>query len=213
MDCPLVLQITDTAAAPEPALVARLRAAALLPAEKRRRIAVQLRDPGLETVALLALGERLRALTHELGAAFVVNDRLDLALVLGADGVHLGRRSVGVADARRLLGERVWVSVSCHGLDELDGAMQAGADAVLLSPIFASPGKGPPLGTEALRRARAALRGSRTTLLALGGVSAENMADCLRAGADGVAAIRADLVAALHDSCLRIASCDLGRPP
>ncbi len=191
---PRVLQITSSAALPEPLLFARLAALASLPLAARARFAVQLRDPELPSRALLALGERLREATRALGAALVVNDRLDLALALAADGVHLGRRSVAVAEARSLLPAGAWVSVACHTVEDVARAAAEGADAAVLSPIFASPGKGPPLGIEALRAARAALGGpGRGPLrVALGGVDAGNAAGCLGAGADAVAAIRAD---------------------
>ncbi|WP_437663237.1 thiamine phosphate synthase [Sorangium sp. So ce1182] len=196
---PRLTLITQTADVPEPVLLARLSAFGALPPEDRARVAVQLRDPELSGAALHALGRRLRDATAALGASLVVNDRLDLALVLGADGVHLGRRSAGVADARALLGDGVFVSVACHSVDEVLRAAEAGADAAVLSPIFATPGKGPPLGPEALREARARLAAAPrgVALLALGGVDAASAPACLAAGADGVAAIRADFGGAL----------------
>ena len=138
---------------------------------------------------------RLREATRALGAALVVNDWLDVALAIGADGVHLGRRSVNVEEARAILPPGTWISVSCHALADVVRAAEEGADAALLSPIFASPGKGRGLGVEALCEARAALdaRGAVTLLVALGGVTAENAGACFAAGAGGVAAIRADL--------------------
>lgn len=191
---PRAVQITARAALPEDELFARL---ARLPAEAGARFAVQLRDPELSAAELLHLGERLRAATSRVGAALVVNDRLDLALALDADGAHLGRGSVRVADARALLPRGAWISVACHSVDDVVHAATEGADAALLSPIFASPGKGPPLGPGALREARAALdaRGSGVALYALGGVDAATAPACFAAGADGVAAIRADLSA------------------
>lgn len=199
---PRVLQITAADVLPEADLFARLRALAVLPAHARRGFAVQLRDPELSSRALLDLGMRLREATRALGAALVVNDRLDVALAIGADGVHLGRRSVSVEDARAVLPTGAWISASCHDLAGVVRAGEGGADAALLSPIFASPGKGRPLGVEALREARAALdaRGSATMLVALGGVTAENAASCIAAGAGAVAAIRADLGQVLCDA-------------
>src|SRR5690349_3462243 len=102
---PRVLQITAASVLPEGALRARLAALAALPEEARRGYAVQLRDPELPVRELLRLGGLLRDATRALGAGLIVNDRLDLALALSADGVHLGRRSVTVADARALLPE------------------------------------------------------------------------------------------------------------
>ncbi len=193
---PLVLQITAQPVLGQQQILARLQATERLPARTRQRLAVQLRDPELNTPALLRWGQALRAVTTELGIALVVNDRLDLALTLQADGVHLGRRSVPVAQARRLVGSKYWISVSCHGVDEITDAVAAGANAVVLSPIYASPGKSTPLGLAALEQARQQLSlVAGTGLLALGGVTADHQRAeaCLRAGADGVASIRADL--------------------
>src|SRR5205823_5119455 len=135
-----------------------------------------------------------RARTRALGARLVVNDRLDLALALGADGVHLGRLSVTIPDARALLRAqraRAWISVACHTVDEVARAARDGADAALLSPIFASPGGGARARLGARRGAGAGWGGAGHG--AAGGVSAENARDCFAAGAEGLAGIRADL--------------------
>jgi thiamine-phosphate pyrophosphorylase len=199
---PRILQITAAGVLPEGDLFVRLGALVGLPVAARARFAVQLRDPELPTRALLDLGIRLREATRALGAALVVNDRLDLALAVGADGVHLGRRSVTVGDARAILPAGTWISASCHALADVVRAAEEGVDAAVLSPIFASPGKGRALGVEALCEARAALdvRGSTTSLVALGGVTAENAEACFAAGAGAVAAIRADLGRLLRDA-------------
>ncbi len=199
---PRVLQITAADVLPEAELWARLARLAALPAAVRAGYAVQLRDPELSTAALLALGARLREATRALGAALVVNDRLDLALALGAEGVHLGRRSVTVADARAWL-PRAWIAVACHTVEDVVRAAREGADAAVLSPIFASPGKGTPLGPGALAAARAAV-GEGLQLVALGGVDAASAAACFAAGADAVAAIRADLAGALATQGRRV---------
>lgn len=199
---PRVLQITDADLLPEEALLARLHAYAGLRGEARGALAVQLRDPALTGRSLARLGALLRAVTRAMGAGLVINDRLDLALALGADGAHLGRRSVTVADARALLPAGAWLSVACHAVDEVVRAAGEGADAAVLSPIFASPGKGAPLGVGALAAARAALaaRGLAVQLVALGGVDAGNASACFAAGASAVAAIRADFREALGGS-------------
>lgn len=196
---PLLTLITAANIVPAPVLLDRLAALAAHPFDTRARVAVQLRDPELSGRALHALGARLREATAAVGASLLVNDRLDLAIVLGAEGVHLGRRSVSIADARALLGGGVFVSVACHHLDDVARAAGEGADAAVLSPIFATPRKGAPLGLAALRAARGRIEreGRAIALIALGGVDAGSAAACLEAGADGVAAIRADLGAAL----------------
>jgi thiamine-phosphate pyrophosphorylase len=197
-----VLQITAADVLPEAALRARLAAIARLPPEARAGYAVQLRDPGLPSRALLALGGWLREETRALGAALWVNDRLDVALALGADGVHLGRRSVTVADARALLPPGTWISLACHAPAEVEEAAALGADGALLSPIFPSPGKGPAIGVEALREARARVRAG-FPIVALGGVDAQNAGACFAAGATAAAAIRADLASVLLDALPR----------
>src|SRR5512132_3262448 len=193
MEPPRVVQITESTALPEAELFARIASASALAPARRGRFAVQLRDPDLSSRALASLGSALRAATRPHGIALVINDRLDLALALGADGVHLGRRSVAIAEARALLGPGAWISVACHDVDDVIRAATEGADAATLSPIFASPGKGTPLGTTALRAARSALGGRPLALYALGGVDRASAPSCFAAGADGVAAIRADL--------------------
>jgi thiamine-phosphate pyrophosphorylase len=157
-------------------------------------LAVQLRSPELSTRALYALGQELRARTRRVGAMLWVNDRLDLALLLEADGIHLGRRSIAAPEARRVLGS-ILVTRSVHDERELEAARAEGADAALVSPIFPSPDKGEPLGLEAIVAMRRLA--PELPLIALGGVTLENARRCLAAGASAVASIRHDLTA-LH---------------
>lgn len=188
---PWVVLITDRPSLPDEALRARIEAAATAPPEARARFVVQLRDRALSGRELLARATWLRGLTAPHGIRLSTNDRLDLALAVGADGVHLGRTSVSMADARALLGSAAIISVACHDAADLARADTDGADLALFSPVFASPGKGPPLGLAAL--SAAARAHPRLALVALGGVTQENAPACLAAGARGVAAIRADL--------------------
>jgi len=184
---PLFLCLPDLALAPEDRWIDAL--GALTSALPRGCLAVQLRIPGGTGGALLRWGERLiRALPS---LPLIVNDRLDVAAALGARAVHLGRSSVGVGEARALLGADLWVSRSCHDPAELEQASREGASAALLSPVFPSPGKGPPVGIEALRGACSAF--PHLPILALGGVDQGNAESCLAAGARGVAVIRAAL--------------------
>ncbi|AKU89917.1 thiamine phosphate synthase [Vulgatibacter incomptus] len=144
--------------------------------------AVQLREKDLSASALLELARSVGAICRRRGAPFLVNDRLDVALAAGADGVHLTGSSVVPKDARALLGSRL-VGASCHSLEELEAS--AGADFATYSPIFASPGKGPAIGLEALRDAAV-----RMPIVALGGIDSANARDAIHAGASAVAAIR-----------------------
>ena len=151
-------------------------------------VAFQLRDPELGARERLDFGRALVALARDAGQLVLVNDRLDLALLLGADGVHLGESGVETADARRLLGEGALVFRACH---DPVAARTVDADAVLLSPVL-EPRKGrPALGLEAIGRARAAAAGRAVAIFALGGVDAARARECLSAGAEGVAVVGA----------------------
>jgi thiamine-phosphate pyrophosphorylase len=180
---PRLIAITDTALVPADLLAARL--AALVTRARPGSVAIQLRDHQLSARARLELGRRLLEIARREAAPLIVNDRLDLALALGAQGVHLGERSVAPADARRLL-PKAWISRACHDPDRVADAPEV--DAVLLSPILSTRKGRPALGLCALRRARQLLPAS-IALIALGGIDAEGAARCLEAGADAVAAI------------------------
>jgi len=162
---------------------------ALTAAALPNTVMVQLRDRTLPTRELVDVGRELAALCRRQAQLLQVNDRLDLALLLDADAVHLGEGSVTTGDARRLVGARL-VTRACH---DPGAAGAVDADGLLLSPVLA-PRKGrEALGVEGLERARRALAGatSKTLLFALGGVDAAGAGPCLAAGADGVAAIGA----------------------
>jgi len=124
----------------------------------------------------------------------VVNDRIDVALAAGADGVHLPSAGISPAEARALLGEGRLIGVSCHSSLDVARALEGGADFATFGPIFDTPSKrayGPPVGLA--RLAEAARLG--LPLLGLGGVDLSNAASVVEAGACGLAAIRAWLEA------------------
>lgn len=186
MALPEVHLVTDRRLAPD--LPARLAAAlALAPPG---RVAVHLREKDLGGAALLALARALLPVCRTHGAALLVNDRLDVALAAGADGVHLPAAGVGPAEARRLLGPGALVGVSCHSAGEVERARLGGASFATFSPVWDTPSKrafGAPVGLPALRAAA----GLGLPLVALGGVEPGNAALAFAAGASGVAAIRA----------------------
>jgi thiamine-phosphate pyrophosphorylase len=157
--------------------------------------AVQLREKDLPGGKLYELALAVRELTARHGARLLVNDRVDVALAAGADGVHLGVASIPPGDARRLLGPKALIGCSTHDLRELAEAAAGGADFATFGPVYATPSKaayGPPVGVVALRRACAA---SRVPVFALGGIGAGNVREVLGAGAWGVGAIGAILSA------------------
>jgi thiamine-phosphate pyrophosphorylase len=155
---------------------------------------IQLRDRHAASAKLLSAARALRPLTERHGAAFLVNDRLDVAIAAGADGVHLPAASFPIAVARHLLGPDAWIGRSTHAPAEAAAAAAAGADYVVLGPIFATPSKQPfgsPLGVAALAAAL-----TSCPLIAIGGIAAPQVAEVGAAGAYGIAVIRAILDAA-----------------
>src|SRR5690606_34486074 len=138
--------------------------------------------------ALYALAERLLPVAARAGAVVLVNDRVDVALACGAAGVQLGRRSIPVAEARRLLGPEALIGYSAHSAAEVLDAERAGANFVLLGTIFPTtshpgePGAGPDL-------VRATVQGARAPIVAIGGITPERAGAVLEAGAYGVAVL------------------------
>jgi thiamine-phosphate pyrophosphorylase len=188
---PRLLIITDLHVADEATTCLRLGRALLGVAPGT--VAVGVRDHDASIARRVAFARRLLPIVRAHGARLVVHDRVDLALAIGADGVQLGRRSIGARDARRLLGDQAWIGRSCHDEGELLRAAAEGVDAVTLSPLFASPGKGVPLGPARFRELRAKV--PSMSVFALGGVDAASAFAAREAGADGVAVIRAVLCA------------------
>ena len=125
------------------------------------------------------------------GVPLVVNDRVDVALAVDADGVHLGQQDMALADARRL-GPPGWIiGVSAECVEDAIRAEREGADYIGVSPVFATPTKidtARPLGLEGLRQMRAAVK---IPLVAIGGIHAGNAREVIRAGADGLAVVSA----------------------
>lgn len=164
---------------------------------------VQLREKDLAPRELYGLARRLLEVTHRHRCQLLVNDRIDVALAAGADGVHLPEKGLPIAVARRLgrPGSFV-VGVSVHAADAAGAAARDGADLVVCGPIWETPSKqglGEPLGEAALAQARRAMAGagSSARLYAIGGVTgAERAEAALRAGAHGVAVVRAVMAAA-----------------
>ena len=158
--------------------------------------AVQLREKDLPAGELFALASRLRGLCRQYGAPFLINDRIDVALAVGADGVQLPVTSFAPADARLLLGPGALIGASTHSLSEARAAAAGGADFLVFGPIFDTPSKRPfgtPLGLQALAEVA---REVQLPVLAIGGITIERGASVRRHGAHGVALIGAILEAA-----------------
>ncbi len=157
--------------------------------------AVQLREKDLGAAELARLGRTLRALTAQRGALLVVNDRVDVALAVGADGVQRTATSLPITDILAVADKRLRVGASVHSLEEARVAAAEGADWLIFGPVYDTPSKrayGPPQGLAALERVTRAVA---LPVLAIGGISPERVADVRRAGAHGVAVISAILTA------------------
>jgi thiamine-phosphate pyrophosphorylase len=150
---------------------------------------VQVREKDLGGARLAALVGELARQPEKRDTQLLVNERLDIALSSGADGVHLPSDSMPVSDARQLAGSENWVGVSCHGASDVERAEREGASYALLSPVFETPSKPgvPPLGLDLLQDI---CRSVLMPVFALGGVTRSNAEACIRSGAAGVAGIR-----------------------
>lgn len=156
---------------------------------------VQVREKDVGTREFIEEARAVQAALRGTGVPLIVNDRVDVALAIGADGVHLGQRDMAPADARRL-GPPGWiVGVSAELVADAVRAERDGADYVGVSPVFATPTKADhaaPLGLAGLQAIRAA---TKLPLVAIGGIHAGNAREVVRAGADGLAVVSAIVAA------------------
>jgi thiamine-phosphate pyrophosphorylase len=157
--------------------------------------AIQIREKDLDAKTLYALTRRVRAVTDECRARLFVNDRVDVALAVGADGVHCPEQGFPVVDAKRLLEPAGQVGVSTHSLERARLAEVEGADFITFGPVFATASKkayGAPQGLEALGAVAQAVD---IPVFAIGGITPERVSACLDHGATGVALISSILAA------------------
>jgi thiamine-phosphate pyrophosphorylase len=153
--------------------------------------AIQLREKDLGGKELFLLAETARELTRRYHAALFVNDRIDVALAVGADGVQLGRASMPVRAARKLLGTHRLIGVSTHSTEEARQANREGADFVLFGPVYFTPSKasyGAPQGLAALKKT---VEKISSPVYAIGGLKPGNILEAKRAGIRGIALISA----------------------
>lgn len=165
--------------------------------------AVQVRERDLATLDLFELTRWLLAVVRARDGLVLVNDRIDLALALGADGVHLRADSLPVGVSRRLLGSERLLGASAHSAEDVRRVEAEGADFAVLGPIYETPSKvayGPPIG---LRPLEEAARSVRIPVFAIGGITPARVAEVRRAGAHGVAVVSAILSAASAESAAR----------
>ncbi len=169
--------------------------------------AIQLREKDLGGRELFFLAEAARKLTQRYHARLLINDRIDLALAVDADGVQLGKASLPIETARSLLGPRKLLGVSTHSLEEAAEAERNGADFALFGPVYFTPSKAPygsPQGLPALKKV---VEKISLPIYAIGGIKPENIANARRTGVRGVALISAVMSAAdPRDATKRILS-------
>ncbi len=152
---------------------------------------IQIREKDLPARDLFSLAVQAAALARGRSTRVLVNDRLDIALAAGFDGVHLAQNSVGPRSIRqRVHSSEFLIGVSTHSIEEIRQLEDQGMSFITFGPVFYTPSKatyGAPVGPEALREA---VRATRIPVLALGGIDAGNYRQCLALGAAGIAAIR-----------------------
>jgi thiamine-phosphate pyrophosphorylase len=165
---------------------------------------LQLRGKSASDADLVAAAREVLAVTRPRGACLVINDRPDVALVVGADGVHVGQDDLRPRDVRTLVGPRLVVGVSTHDLAQVSATADEPVDYVAFGPVFETRTKARPdpvVGLDLLAQAR---RCTRRPLVAIGGIEAANARAVVEAGADGLAVVSALLGApqlsrALHE--------------
>jgi thiamine-phosphate pyrophosphorylase len=158
---------------------------------------VQLRDKLASARAIFEASKSLVARLSPKGVRVIVNDRPDIAAMIGSGGVHVGQEDLPVEAARACVGAGMWVGVSTHNLEQFQLAMRTSADYIAVGPVFPTATKenpDPVVGLELLRQAR---RLTRKPLVAIGGITIQSAESVYRAGADAVAVVR-DLIAVPH---------------
>lgn len=156
---------------------------------------IQLRDKTASTSFLTEMAVRLKALTEEHDALFLVNDRVDVARASGAHGVHLGQDDMPPEEARSLLGANAVIGVSVRTAAEARAAEAAGADYIAANLVYPTDTKkdiSAPLGIDGIRLLR---KVSSLPLIAIGGINRANASDTVAAGADGIAVVSAIMAA------------------
>ena len=152
--------------------------------------AVQLREKDLDTGPLLKMAYKMRKLTTAHKAKLFINDRFDIALAVGADGVHLTQSSIPVSKVRETVKKKLLIGVSTHSLKEVREAEVGGADFITFGPVYRTPSKlkyGKPVGVDALEQV---IRKTNIPVFAIGGITGSRINNIRKSGAYGVAMIR-----------------------
>ena len=156
---------------------------------------VQLREKDCSTLEFIEQALSIKEYLSARGIPLIINDRIDVAQAVKADGIHLGQTDMPLDMARAIVEDSMLIGISAESLEDAIEAEKGGADYLGVSPIYATPTKtdtAPPLGLEGLRQIRAAVK---IPLVGIGGLNRENAAEVIRNGADGVAVVSAIVAA------------------
>ncbi|MGQ9619190.1 MAG: thiamine phosphate synthase [Candidatus Aminicenantia bacterium] len=153
--------------------------------------ALQLREKEISTRDFIEEALKVKELIKGERILFIINDRVDIALAVDADGVHLGNEDMPVDMARKILGKKFIIGASAHSVEEAIEKERMGVNYIAVSPVFSTPTKpdaGPPLGLEGIKEMRKFVR---VPLIGIGGINKENIEEVIKSGADGVAVVSA----------------------
>jgi len=165
---------------------------------------VQLRMKGSDGKEMLEQARKIKLISEDCAKFFIVNDRVDIALLSDADGVHLGQTDIPIEDARELLGEDKLIGVSVHNVEEAQVAESSGADYVSVGSIFRTSTKHDAHHGRGLDAVYTVKKAVSIPVMAIGGINRGNIQDVIRAGADSVAVVSAvvsqnDISSAAHE--------------
>jgi len=181
---PALYTILDPNFSPEPPVEFALRLAAA------GVELIQLRDKSASARKIHDVASELVARVASRGARIIVNDRPDVAAIVGAGGVHVGQEDLAVEDARRICGPSRWVGISTHNIEQFREAALTSADYIAVGPVFPTVAKENPDPVVGIDFVRTVRRLTPKPIVAIGGITVESAAEVFRAGADSVAVIR-----------------------
>ncbi len=151
---------------------------------------IQIREKKLSTKEFIEEALKIKEIAKRKGVPIIINDRVDIALAVDADGIHLGNDDMPVEMARKIMGKKI-IGASAHSVEEAMDKERKGANYIAVSPVFSTPTKpdaGTPLGLEGIRKIKEAVK---IPVIAIGGINKNNVVEVIKSGADGVAVVSA----------------------
>lgn len=170
---------------------------------------LQLREKDLSPAELYPIARQLRSLTNDYNCLLLINDRIDLALAINADGVHLGHQSLPIEIARKILGKQRIIGASTHSEEDVKKAQKQGADFITYGPVYFTPSKaiyGKPVGIKSLQQI---CQTYKLPVYALGGIKQDNVFDTMQSGVYGISVISALLSALSPNETYQQLMCEL----